>query len=98
MSLNQVLRWIDPLEMSTQTSSDLAAGRGSSFLDPYNIDQDAFMIPKEGTFYTGSAIDGWNDLAAISGLVRKAGYGVDQIRLDPSVVRGLEYYTGAVYE
>ena len=31
-------------------------------------------------------------------LVRSAGYGVDRIRFDPSVVRGLEYYTGPVFE
>ena len=27
-----------------------------------------------------------------------AGYGGNRIRIDPSVVRGLEYYTGPVYE
>ncbi len=27
-----------------------------------------------------------------------AGYGEDRIRFDPSVVRGLDYYTGAVFE
>jgi histidyl-tRNA synthetase len=31
-------------------------------------------------------------------LVRSAGYGANQIRFDPTVVRGLEYYTGPVYE
>jgi histidyl-tRNA synthetase len=31
-------------------------------------------------------------------LVQSAGYGSDRIRFDPSVVRGLEYYTGPVYE
>ncbi|MFN3482875.1 MAG: histidine--tRNA ligase, partial [Rhabdaerophilum calidifontis] len=31
-------------------------------------------------------------------LVRAAGYGPDRIRIDPSVVRGLEYYTGPVFE
>ena len=30
--------------------------------------------------------------------VNAAGYGTDRIRIDPSVVRGLEYYTGPVYE
>ncbi len=37
-------------------------------------------------------------LAAINQLVRASGYGPDRIRIDPSVVRGLEYYTGPVYE
>ncbi len=31
-------------------------------------------------------------------VVRGAGYRTDQIRIDPSIVRGLEYYTGAVFE
>ena len=34
----------------------------------------------------------------ISKLVAASGYGSDQIVIDPSVVRGLEYYTGPVYE
>ena len=37
-------------------------------------------------------------LRAIDALVSTAGYGPDRIRIDPSVVRGLEYYTGPVYE
>ena len=41
---------------------------------------------------------GLNELEEISELVRSAGYGPDRIRIDPSVVRGLEYYTGPVYE
>jgi histidyl-tRNA synthetase len=34
----------------------------------------------------------------MEGLMRSAGYGSDRIRFDVSVVRGLEYYTGPVYE
>jgi histidyl-tRNA synthetase len=41
---------------------------------------------------------GAQELAEIYKLVSSAGYGDDQIRIDPSVVRGLEYYTGPVYE
>ncbi len=37
-------------------------------------------------------------LVTISRLVTAGGYGVDRIRIDPSVVRGLEYYTGPVFE
>jgi histidyl-tRNA synthetase len=42
--------------------------------------------------------EGIAELRQISGLVAKAGYGNDRIRIDTSVVRGLEYYTGPVYE
>ncbi|MDQ0419586.1 histidyl-tRNA synthetase [Peteryoungia aggregata LMG 23059] len=31
-------------------------------------------------------------------MVRSAGYGSDRIKIDPSCVRGLEYYTGPVFE
>ena len=41
---------------------------------------------------------GVEELREISSLVQAAGYGDDRIRIDPSVVRGLEYYTGPVYE
>ncbi|HZY68363.1 MAG TPA: histidine--tRNA ligase [Devosia sp.] len=38
------------------------------------------------------------ELAAMQGMFDAAGYGADRIRIDPSVVRGLEYYTGPVFE
>ncbi|RZN06432.1 histidine--tRNA ligase [Bradyrhizobium genosp. SA-3] len=41
---------------------------------------------------------GRDELDQISKLVTAAGYGEDRIKIDPSVVRGLEYYTGPVYE
>jgi histidyl-tRNA synthetase len=41
---------------------------------------------------------GQEELAEISRLVAASGYGSDRIIIDTSVVRGLEYYTGAVYE
>ncbi|MGD1886478.1 MAG: histidine--tRNA ligase [Cohaesibacteraceae bacterium] len=37
------------------------------------------------------------ELNAISNMIESAGY-ADRIKIDPSVVRGLEYYTGMVYE
>lgn len=41
---------------------------------------------------------GVQELSHLKQLFRAAGYGPDRIRIDPSVVRGLEYYTGPVYE
>ncbi len=45
---------------------------------------------------TGEA--GVEELREIAGLARAVGYGEDRILLDPAVVRGLEYYTGPVFE
>ncbi|MEJ2626045.1 MAG: histidine--tRNA ligase [Pseudolabrys sp.] len=41
---------------------------------------------------------GTKELREISDIVRSAGYGTKRIKMDVSVVRGLEYYTGPVYE
>ncbi len=45
-----------------------------------------------------TAAAGFSELKEIEKLVTAAGYGGDRVRIDPSVVRGLEYYTGPVYE
>src|SRR5690606_11637175 len=42
--------------------------------------------------------EGVEELKQIASLVAAAGYDDGRIRIDPSVVRGLEYYTGPVYE
>lgn len=42
--------------------------------------------------------EGLGELFELQNLVRAAHYDSDRIRIDPSVVRGLEYYTGPVYE
>ncbi|MFB9950457.1 histidine--tRNA ligase [Rhizobium puerariae] len=47
---------------------------------------------------SASGADGVNELITIAELARAAGYGPDRIKIDPSVVRGLEYYTGPVFE
>lgn len=49
---------------------------------------------------TGSAvgISGVQELETIAELMSAQGYNSDRIEIDPSVVRGLGYYTGPVYE
>jgi histidyl-tRNA synthetase len=46
----------------------------------------------------GLAAQGISELDTIASLVKAAGYEEDRIVIDPSVVRGLEYYTGPVFE
>ena len=43
-------------------------------------------------------LQGVNELETIADLLDAGGYGADRIVIDPSVVRGLGYYTGPVYE
>ncbi len=42
--------------------------------------------------------DGVDHLREMIEICEAAGYGSKRVRIDPSVVRGLEYYTGAVFE
>ena len=42
--------------------------------------------------------EGVNELETMAELFDAGGYGADQILIDPSVVRGLGYYTGPVFE
>jgi histidyl-tRNA synthetase len=42
--------------------------------------------------------EGLDELEAVNQLLVASGYNYDRIRIDAAVVRGLEYYTGPVYE
>jgi histidyl-tRNA synthetase len=54
-----------------------------------------FLLQKEG----GELLrQGRGELVEIGKLVRASGYQDDRIKIDSSVVRGLEYYTGPVFE
>ena len=45
-----------------------------------------------------TGVDGLRELGEIWKIIRSTGYNDSRIRIDPSVVRGLEYYTGPVLE
>lgn len=49
-----------------------------------------------GTSKVGA--EGIGELETIAELLEAQGYGADRVELDPSVVRGLGYYTGPVFE
>jgi histidyl-tRNA synthetase len=53
-----------------------------------------------GSLVAGSAVgeEGVAELARIDECLAKVGYGVDRVVFDPTVVRGLAYYTGPVFE
>ena len=47
---------------------------------------------------SASFTEGIAELSQMKSLFLASGYGPDRIKIDPSVVRGLEYYTGPVFE
>jgi histidyl-tRNA synthetase len=63
----------------------------------------ALPISKHNRFFTpvvenATAGQGADELVEILRFVQASDYELDRIRIDQSVVRGLEYYTGPVYE
>jgi histidyl-tRNA synthetase len=57
-------------------------------------------IEKFRSWFDGSNLfqQGMDELQEISGIVASCGYRTRRIRIAPSVIRGLEYYTGPVFE
>lgn len=79
-------------------SGDFTKGAG---LDESQIGQlKAGLAPldQQAEATTESGRQGQAELNEMAALFSAAGYGSDRIKIDPSVVRGLEYYTGPVYE
>ncbi|HEY8006701.1 MAG TPA: histidine--tRNA ligase [Methylocella sp.] len=68
--------------------------------DDRNFNRSVLSSLEIREFYRGSGAyeEGLNELHEIEWLTSAAGYGYSRIRIDHSVVRGLEYYTGLVFE
>jgi len=47
---------------------------------------------------SGEAEAGMDDLGAIKAILTANGYADDRVRIDTSIIRGLDYYTGPVFE
>jgi histidyl-tRNA synthetase len=63
-----------------------------------NIEGDALLTLPSNFNPTERFREGARETNEIRKLVEQAGYSSNQIRIDQTVVRGLEYYTGPVYE
>jgi histidyl-tRNA synthetase len=92
--------WNDPNTTTSEAEADTLDddvrsefGRGSRYDNLYFLKTLRGKVDQKGIFDSGL-----DELLSIQNLVRSCGFGTKRIRIDPSVVRGLEYYTGPVYE
>ncbi|BCB20684.1 HisS family protein [Bosea sp. ANAM02] len=69
-------------------------GEGGTFYDNYSVTREIRSWPL-ANYEVRKACDEIDEIIA---LCESAGYGSTRIQFAPSVVRGLEYYTGPVYE
>jgi histidyl-tRNA synthetase len=70
-----------------QFDNDASLSQLKKFIDQKDPDQENAKLQQ-----------GLVELSELAKISAASGYGPDRIRIDPSVVRGLEYYTGPVYE
>ncbi len=84
-------------------------GAAGDYLSRDTLDDGDWQAAKDGQFEllgmlrdlvaeSSVGLEGVAELAQIADLLAAQGYGPDRIVIDPSVVRGLGYYTGPVYE
>jgi histidyl-tRNA synthetase len=90
----------------TDESGDFTKGAGLTHdhanlilnvLSPYGSDENVWTRLQSIAQYSIVGSEGLRELKAIADLVEASGY-LSRVQIDPSVVRGLEYYTGPVYE
>ncbi|HWA19144.1 MAG TPA: histidine--tRNA ligase [Devosia sp.] len=99
-----VLRAIDKLDKFGAQGVDLLLGKGrkdesGDFTKGAGLGENQRRLVLD--FIAGhppADNPGMQELEMMRGMFAAAGYGADRIRVDPSVVRGLEYYTGPVFE
>jgi histidyl-tRNA synthetase len=88
-------RWMVPQTFDRQRpTSDMEVNKEGRLFDNLAMARgllESFPLDSHG--YNGAG-----RLGEIISVCEAAGYGSRRIRIDPSVVRGLEYYTGPVYE
>ncbi|WP_029062319.1 histidine--tRNA ligase [Labrenzia sp. DG1229] len=99
-----VLRAIDKLDKFGIDGVRLLLGEGrkdesgdftkGAALEASAIDTIADFVSGTGSLEN----DGVTELNTMAAMFNACGYADDRIKIDPSVVRGLEYYTGPVYE
>ncbi len=99
LSGRQISRFMDFLDANTQISAtrdlELQALDGRDDINP-NMTVIAYLDDVVADSSVGKA--GIAELREIASLLSAQGFGPDRIVIDPSVVRGLGYYTGPVFE
>jgi histidyl-tRNA synthetase len=96
-----VLRAIDKFDRLGEQGVRLLLGAGrkdesGDFTKGAELSVD--QIAQVMRLLTGGADAGMDDLNAIAAILTANGYSDDRVRIDTSIIRGLDYYTGPVFE
>src|SRR6185437_8398671 len=96
--IDSIMEWMQAGKASTDRwPSHAFVAADGQFVREYT-NQDAVKGFRQWFSNNERLQEGFDELSLIATFVENAGYGDDRIRIDPSIVRGLEYYTGPVFE
>ncbi len=88
----------EDLTRQAELSDETSPVKNFSREDTWPSDAMSFSAWYEATEGSERGRKGVQELESMAALCRAAGYGAGRIMFDSSVVRGLKYYTGPVYE
>ncbi len=86
------------LRSAADAAAEIAAGTAGPDGDADKADWKIIDEMRTSFGNSPTIVEGLAELEDIWEFVRAGGYGIERIKIDPSVVRGLEYYTGPVFE
>jgi histidyl-tRNA synthetase len=101
--LLKIFRAGTPLAGDTEQSL-FQPGEDDDFVDYPDIEKRFYFVSSQTVAFlrglSSNALyqNGLDELEQIARIALAGGYGTKRIKIDPSVVRGLEYYTGPVFE
>ncbi len=100
LALEQIATIIQFFAPEPRDKFNLEAGKILDELETGSGNDNNSVLDGLRSLVVGSDIgqEGVEELKTIASLLEAQGYGPDRIIIDPSVVRGLGYYTGPVYE
>ena len=113
LGVDGVTKLLGPGRKDESGDSTLGAGLNNDQID-HLLNATGWLTDNSGAKGAGEGITIWNlednmngsevglqglkELQEMTRLFESAGYGTDRIRIEPAIVRGLEYYTGPVFE
>ncbi|WP_448432014.1 histidine--tRNA ligase [Martelella sp. FOR1707] len=99
--IDRVMDFVDDIPVQTLTDHEInqtISGDATPLSDNPNMDYALRVLRYGERSKSEILINAGESLTSLAAMFSAAGYGPDRIKIDPSVVRGLEYYTGPVYE
>ncbi|MDK3073993.1 histidine--tRNA ligase [Sedimentitalea sp. JM2-8] len=94
-----IMRFVHATRIIEDQLADVADQQRDDPLPPGDVNNvEAVRYLRELVSQSEIGLEGVSELEEIAALLAAQGYGPDRIVIDPSVVRGLGYYTGPVYE